>query len=250
MKYVHFFGKPSKVVNELCRNDHFFMNSSNTNQVSVLAKQYQKLKQRCVELKNENHDVKDALLISDGHIKDLEYDLIESKAVADHTPGALLFYSILHDDTCLEAIKTTCTNLQNVKQIIDGKEKYDFITLRRLLEPCCMTIPSIQRLIQRYQGLYKKWNKIRTNHYLERNENGGDADDAFVCPICMVDHRHVDSIMLTNSVKQLQNKTSFPSQSTSRAVTASRGRSKIGTLGQSRMLHSSSLSIKPGSLPY
>jgi hypothetical protein len=224
-RYTHFLSKSPHVEIHKNNYDNNSRANNNNNSSRISRSEYERV------LK-DNNDLKDALYTTLQNIEELKQDVIDAKEATDHTPGAIMFYSILHDPPTYEVMKTLTSSLLEIRNVVEGKEKIDFISLKKKLEPCCYGVPYIQRLLLRYNNIHKKWCKLRQDHYLKRNENGGDADEAFVCPICMVDHRHVDELNVSSNNNKTQRKLLTPVKKISNS--RSGNLSTIGSLSRNK----------------
>jgi hypothetical protein len=147
-----------------------------------LTSQLQKLIRHCEQLEENLGDANDEL----EEIRE-QYILLDREK--DRTPGALLFYSILSNPKLPEMLSTHLHSLHSVKSLIDGKEHYDYLALRRYLEGCVLAATPLQQLLNRYLSLHKKWSSQRSKQFLDRKLIVADADALFICPLCSHDSR-------------------------------------------------------------
>jgi hypothetical protein len=147
-----------------------------------LTAQLQKLIRHCEELEEALGDANDEL----DEMRE-QYILLDREK--DRTPGALLFFSILSNPKLPEMLSSHLHSLHSVKEIVDGKEHYDYLTLRRHLEGCVLIATPLQQLLKRYHTLHKKWSSQRSKQFFDRKLIGADADALFVCPLCAHDPR-------------------------------------------------------------
>ena len=149
---------------------------------SGIEKYCEQLKERCEDLEEAMEDIRD----ENEELRE-ELTLIDSQL--DRTPGALLFYAVLHSPKLPEIVANHIQILQAVKTTIEGSEHFDFITLKRRLEKCLQGLPAMQQFFKKYSTLHKKWAAARSKMFLDRRQIGGDADNHYVCPICNIDSR-------------------------------------------------------------
>jgi hypothetical protein len=147
-----------------------------------LTAQLQKLVKHCEQLEDALGDTTDEL----DELKD-QYLLLEREK--DHTPGALLFFSVLSNPKLPEILATHLQSLHAVKNILEGQEHMDYMKLRRYLEGCLLASTPLQQLLKRYQNLHKKWCQQRGKQFFDRKLIGADADAFFICPLCSHDSR-------------------------------------------------------------
>lgn len=147
-----------------------------------LTAQLQKLVKHCEQLEDALGDTTDEL-------EELRAQYLLLEREKDHTPGALLFFSVLSNPKLPEILATHLQSLHAVKNIVDGQEHMDYMKLKRYLEGCLLASTPLQQLLKRYQNLYKKWCQQRGKQFFDRKLIGADADAFFVCPLCSHDTR-------------------------------------------------------------
>lgn len=143
------------------------------------------LRERCEELEEGINDIKD-------ENEELRSELQIMDSQLDRTPGALLFYSVLHNPKLPEIVANHIQVLLGVKSTIEGNAHFDFIALKRRLEMCLHGLPAMQQFFKKYNSLHKKWAASRAKMFLDRRQIGGDADNHYVCPICNIDSRRAE----------------------------------------------------------
>jgi hypothetical protein len=142
----------------------------------------QRLERMCADLEDSLGDAQD-------EIEELRSQVIIMDQERDRTPAALWFFSALYNPKLPEVVNNHLQQLSAVKVVIDGKEHFDFMTLKRRLESCFLGLPTIQQFLKRYVNLQKKWSTNRAKLFLDRKLIGGDADSFFICPLCNTDTR-------------------------------------------------------------
>ena len=143
------------------------------------------LRERCEELEDAVDDIKD-----ENEELRAELQIIDSQL--DRTPGALLFYSVLHNPKLPEVVANHIQILLGVKSTLEGNAHFDFMALKRRLELCLHGLPAMQQFFKKYSSLHKKWAASRAKMFLDRRQIGGDADNHYVCPICNIDSRKAE----------------------------------------------------------
>lgn len=213
------------------REDHSSANKKLTNQMSKLIKYCKELEDMVGDRNDELDELRDQLILMDRE--------------KDRTPGALLFYSVLSNTKLVEIVINHLQSLNQVKDMMNGHEHYDFIQLKRLLELTFVGIGPIQQFIKRYQNLYKKWSLNRTKLFVDRKLIGADADSFFICPLCSHDtrgeegntHPSSSAVVATPSGGGMNTTSSsflLPSQSFSSPIGENGGTGKNGTGGVRR----------------
>mmetsp|Transcript_847 Transcript_847/g.1465 ORF Transcript_847/g.1465 Transcript_847/m.1465 type:complete len:1381 (+) Transcript_847:119-4261(+) len=142
----------------------------------------EQLKERCEDLEEAMDDIKE-------ENEELREELTAMDSQLDRTPGALLFYAVLHSPKLPEIVANHIQVLQAVKTTVEGNEHFDFITLKRRLEKCLQGLPAMQQFLKKFNTLHKKWADARSKMFLDRRQIGADADNHYVCPICNIDSR-------------------------------------------------------------
>ena len=102
----------------------------------------------------------------------------------DRTPGALLFFAALHDPVVVSVLQQLVLQLTLLKGFSDGSAHVDFPEVRKRLQVCLSCVPSVDRLVQRYSGLHKKWTQNRLGVFTNRGLSGGSSDATNLCPLC------------------------------------------------------------------
>jgi len=117
-------------------------------------------------------------------IDDLNLEVFRVMQEADRTPAALLFFSALHDPVLLSVLQQLVLQLTQLKGFTDGSAHVDFLEVRKRLQVCLSCAPSIERLVQRYSVLHKKWTANRLGVFTNRGLTGGSGDATNLCPMC------------------------------------------------------------------
>ena len=117
-------------------------------------------------------------------IDDLNLEVFRVMQEADRTPAALLFFSALHDPVLLSVLQQLVLQLTQLKGFADGSAHVDFLEVRKRLQVCLSCAPSIERLVQRYSVLHKKWTANRLGVFTNRGLTGGSGDATNLCPMC------------------------------------------------------------------
>lgn len=157
------------------QEDHSSANKKLVNQMNKLIKYCRELEDLIGDRNDELDELRDQLIILDRE--------------KDRTPGALLFFSALHNPKFVEVVSSHLQSLNQMKEIINGHDHYDFMQLKRLLESLFIGIGPLQQFSKKYQTLYKKWSLTRTKLFVDRKLIGADADSFFICPLCSHDSR-------------------------------------------------------------
>lgn len=179
------------------QEDHSSANRKLVNQMNKLIKYCKELEDLIGDRNDELDELRDQLILMDKE--------------KDRTPGALLFYSALSNPKFVDIITNHTQSLNQIKDMINGQDHYDFIQLKRLLESSFVGVGPIQQFIKKYQALYKKWSLTRTKLFVDRKLIGADADSFFICPLCSHDTRNEEKI--STSLSTPINSSSTPSLS-------------------------------------
>jgi hypothetical protein len=105
----------------------------------------------------------------------------------DRTPAALMFFAALHDPVIVSVLQQLVLQLSKLKGFADGSAHVDFPEVRKRLQVCLSCAPSIERLVQRYSVLHKKWTANRLGVFTSRGLTGGSGDATNLCPMCCND---------------------------------------------------------------
>lgn len=132
-------------------------------------------------------------------VEDLNVELFEAMQVKDRTPGALLFFATMQDLNAVTALQQLELQLTQLKGFASCTEHVDFPTVRKRLNVCISTVPTLERFVKRYSNLHAKWTQGRFTTFKSRNLTGGDADESHTCPLCNIDSRRVISISSNSS---------------------------------------------------
>lgn len=148
------------------------------------------LQLKCQRLSSRIEELEDSLADNRDELDELREQLIQIDQRRDTTPAAMWFFSALHNPRLPDIVATHLQHMNSVKGVIEGKEHFDFLVLKRRLEACFLGVPAIQGFFKKYVSLHKKYTQTRTRLFLDRKLIGGDADGYFVCPMCNTDCRH------------------------------------------------------------
>lgn len=69
-------------------------------------------------------------------------------------------------------------------RFINGTDHVDFVTIKKRIQVCTSIAPTIDKLLDRYFTLYKKWSNQRLKFFGDRNLTGGSADANNCCALC------------------------------------------------------------------
>ena len=116
--------------------------------------------------------------------EDMNVEVFRVMQESDRTPGALLFFAALHDPVVVSVLQQLVLQLTLLKGFSDGSAHVDFPEVRKRLQVCLSCVPSVDRLVQRYSGLHKKWTQNRLGVFTNRGLSGGSSDATNLCPLC------------------------------------------------------------------
>jgi hypothetical protein len=147
-------------------------------------------------------------------IHELEVSLVNAVNKHDHTPGALLFYSILDDKQTVPTLESLIRRLHSLEGFATGTQHADVKEIRTKLMECIRLTPVVNKLTKRYAGLHKSYLKRRLETFTARAQTGGDADGMYTCPMCSSDTRvlagpthdpvfSIDRLDTTSKLRQL-----------------------------------------------
>ena len=119
----------------------------------------------------------------------LNLDVLTALHEKDTTPQVLLFFSALNDPNIVSIFQQLHIQLQSLRTFADGSEHMDFNTLKRRIHICICAAPTLDKFLNKYNSLYKKWINMRLHVYRNKHLTGGDADAHHICPLCMLDMR-------------------------------------------------------------
>ncbi len=147
--------------------------------------------------------------VCEREIEDLEQELLNVMKERDKTPGAILFFSLLHDTSFVTGLQQLSLQLTTLKGfIVHQNIDMDFMTLRKRMQVCLNLVPTVDKIIERYGVIYKQWASHRIQYFAERKLRGNAADNLTSCPLCFHDlsngshvsgHNHGDQ----NNVHQI-----------------------------------------------
>lgn len=121
--------------------------------------------------------------------EEMNLEVLRVMQEGDRTPGALQFFAALHDPVTISVIQQLVLQLGSLKGFTDGSAHIDFPEVRKRLQVCISCIPSIDRFVQRYSQLHKKWTMSRLGVFTSKGLTGGSGDAANLCPLCSNDSR-------------------------------------------------------------
>jgi hypothetical protein len=172
-----------KRINTYLRRPKFvLMNDTGGNDKDLLSK--------CKRMSDRMEDLEDSLADARDELEELRTQIIRMDQERDTTPAAMWFFSALHNPRLPEVVASHIQHMNSIKGVIEGKEHFDFLVLKRRLEACFLGVPAIQGFFKKFMGLNKKYTQTRSRLFLDRKMNGGDADAYFVCPMCNTDCRN------------------------------------------------------------
>jgi hypothetical protein len=127
---------------------------------------------------------------------ELNLEVFRVMQEGDKTPGAFLFFAGLHDQSTIKVFQQLALQLNQIKGFAECNTYMDFATLRKRLLVCISTIPTVEKFIDKYASLYKKWTQRRLEAFTDRGMIGGVADEGHVCPMCNCDNREQHSLQV------------------------------------------------------
>ncbi len=125
--------------------------------------------------------------------EELNLEVFRVMQEGDRTPGALLFFATLHDPVTISVIQQLSLQLTQLKGFADCSTHVDYATLRKRLNVCINALPTLDRFINKFVTLHKKWSQRRLGIFMEKGLVGNAADNAHVCPMCDCDARKTDT---------------------------------------------------------
>ena len=125
--------------------------------------------------------------------EELNLEVFRVMQEGDRTPGALLFFATLHDPVTISVIQQLSLQLTQLKGFTDCSTHVDYATLRKRLNVCINSLPTLDRFISKFVTLHKKWSQRRLGIFMEKGLVGNTADSAHVCPMCDCDARKSDT---------------------------------------------------------
>ena len=141
-----------------------------------------------LNLQNEVELLRQQLIESEEETESLNLEVFRAMQEGDRTPGALMFFSALHDPVTINIIQQVILQLTNVKGFADGSSHMDFSALRKRLQVCLSCVPTMERFVHRYSSLHKKWCLNRLGMFTSKGQVGGGSDAANLCPMCSNDN--------------------------------------------------------------
>jgi len=143
------------------------------------------------KLQNENKQLKEMvealesdLQTAENEIVETQQELFDALQEKDRTPGALIFFALLHDPTYVESLQQLVLQIGQLKRFAIGVDHVDFVTIKKRIQVCTSITPTIDKLVDRYFTLYKKWSNQRLKFFSQRNLTGGSADANNCCALC------------------------------------------------------------------
>jgi hypothetical protein len=140
--------------------------------------------QEIQDLRNQVEELNEQLAEAKEEYEDQEVEMLELMQERDRSPDALLFFAVMHDAAYMQNLQQLVLQVKHLRSFADGTGHMDFITLRKRLQVCCVLMPSIEKLCERYTMMYQKWSNFRLNWFSARKLNGGSADAFNSCPLC------------------------------------------------------------------
>ena len=142
-----------------------------------------------IRLENIISKLQDELAFVEADRDELNLEVFRVMQEGDKTPGAFLFFAGLHDQSTIKVFQQLALQLNQIKGFAECNTYMDFATLRKRLLVCISTIPTVEKFIDKYASLYKKWTQRRLEAFTDRGMIGGVADEGHVCPMCNCDNR-------------------------------------------------------------
>lgn len=121
---------------------------------------------------------------AENDIVELQQEVFETAKDQDRTPGALLFFSVLSDPNYVVSLQQIVKQINHLKDFVNGAGHIDFVTLKKRVQVCAAICPSVEKVIDKYFSLYKRWSQSRLKHFNEHKLTGGDADSSTTCVLC------------------------------------------------------------------
>jgi hypothetical protein len=137
-----------------------------------------------LNMQSEVESLRDMLTEAEEENQELNLEVFRVMQEKDRTPAALLFFSILQDPVTTSVLQQMSLQLAKLKAFSEGDEHLEFAALRKRLQVCISCVPTVDRLVQRYNSLHKKWSVSRLANFMSKGLTGGGADSANVCPLC------------------------------------------------------------------
>jgi len=150
-------------------------------------------------------DLQRQLRSAEQEIEDLELEMLDVVKERDKTPGAILFFSLMHEPSFVSNLQQLTLQFQSIRKFLNYDTEMDFITLRKRLQVCLVLMPGIEKLLDKYSQLYQRWSHYRLNWFAERNVRGSTADGISACPLCYNDTRESDNADKRNGLQVLGN---------------------------------------------
>lgn len=148
-------------------------------------------------LRAYTEDVQRELEAAQMELDEVDLEKFELVLARDATPGALLFYASMHDPTTVGALQQLQAELGCLKGFANCSEHVDFMTVKKRIAICVGIAPTLERFLQKYGALHKKWAANRLGQFNRRNLTGGDADNSQACPLCNTDCRPQRRVEMT-----------------------------------------------------
>lgn len=145
---------------------------------------------------NQSHvigQLQEELLACHEEIEDLELELLHVMKERDRTPGAILFFTLMHDPAFIPNLQQLTLQFQQVRGFLDYSVEMDYVTLRKRLQVCLTLMPTIDKLVDKYSLLHKQWTHHRLNYFAERKLRGNAADNLGCCPLCYHELDRIDN---------------------------------------------------------
>jgi len=147
-----------------------------------------------IRLENIISQLQDELAFVEADRDELNLEVFRVMQEGDKTPGAFLFFAGLHDHSTIKVFQQLALQLNQIKGFAECNTYMDFATLRKRLLVCISTIPTVEKFVDKYAALHKKWTQRRLEAFTDRGMIGGVADEGHVCPMCSCDNRENNSI--------------------------------------------------------
>jgi hypothetical protein len=117
-------------------------------------------------------------------LEELELELAEALKDKDQTPSAMLFFSMLYDPSFVPTLQQLSLQFSQFKGFLNQTVDMDFTLLRKRMMICLSHLPTLDKLIEKYSQLYKRWSQHRLHYFTSRKLRGSAIDNMSSCPLC------------------------------------------------------------------
>lgn len=151
------------------------------------------------------HRLEHQLKKYDEDIENLEIEILHMMKEQDRTPPAILFFSLLHDPSFVPNLQQLSLQFHQLKGFVNQTIDMDFLLLKKRLQVCLTVLPSIDKLIDKYGIMHKRWSQQRLNFFAERKLRGSAADNLSTCPLCYHDLMSPSTVVPASVLPENQN---------------------------------------------